>query len=365
MSDLVTDQRVHRVCLYLLERNVDLLLIGRAIKGSPVMLPRPYRVKRIYCLFSKGIIQYIEFHIKLFFTLLFTRGDIFLSNDLDTLLPNSLVTRLRRKTIVYDSHEYFTGLPSLTNRPFRQKIWRTIERRFLPSVEHAYTVNNSIRDLYRKETGVNMKVVRNMPILSAKAPLPSTVLLPAGKQILLMQGSGINPDQGYIEAVQAMKLLPPDFLLVIIGDGLIWNELQELTLKSALSHKVMLIKRVPFEQLAAITKQAHLGLCLTKPTCINYLFSLPNKLFDYIHAGIPVLASDVPEVSRIVLTYDVGDTIREITPEAIAEKIKSLFATPVVLKKWSKNTVAARELLNWQAEYKALNEVYDPLLEKE
>jgi len=362
ITDLVTDQRVHKVCTYLSEKGADVTVIGRKLRSSSNVPERIYKTKRIFCFFSKGVAQYAEFNIKLLFHLLFTRGDIYLSNDLDTLVPGYLTSRLKGKTLVYDSHEYFTGTPELQHKPIKRRIWKSLENRILPKLRYAYTVNESIADLYRQETGIEMKVVRNIPMRS-HSPVGNAPKLPGNRKLLIMQGTGINPDRGYEEAVLAMEHLSTDYLLVIIGSGTIWDKLQALVKGKKLEDRVMMIGKVEPEILRGYTRQAHLGLSFDKPDCLNYRFSLPNKIFDYIYAGLPILSSDLPEIKKILTRFDVGTCIREVTPTEIARCIQLAFSDETRLNQMRENPRHAREALTWENETEILDQIFTPLLQ--
>src|SRR5208283_1226470 len=121
-NDLVTDQRVHRVASTIFNLGNDVLLIGRIRKDS-LPVTRPYRTLRMRLLFNQGPLFYAEYNVRLFVFLLFQRVDVLVSNDLDTLLANYLVFRILNKELVYDTHEYFTGVPELKNRPVVRCIW--------------------------------------------------------------------------------------------------------------------------------------------------------------------------------------------------------------------------------------------------
>lgn len=371
ISDLASDQRVHKVASYLKEKGADLLVIGRQLPGSLPPGERAYKIHRIPCRFSKGVLQYLEFNLRLLLQLLKTRSDILIANDLDTLGPNYLVSVIGRKPLVYDSHEYFTGVPELKNRKGKRWIWKTLERILLPQVKYSYTVNDSIRDLYAREYGIQMEVVRNLPLKIHEPLRPvetanqepgSELSLPGDRQILIMQGAGINSDRGYEEAIDAMKYLPGNFLLVIIGDGNVLHQLKERVKRSSLEQKVLFIKRVPYSFLKSYTRQAWLGLSLDKPISVNNSFSLPNKLFDYIHSGIPVLASDLVEVKKIIDRYNVGACIHAVSAEQISRAVLDIYNNQDQYLRWKENTISAAEELTWENEKKELDKIFDQLL---
>ncbi|MBS1920904.1 MAG: glycosyltransferase [Bacteroidetes bacterium] len=358
ISDLVSDQRVHRVCTFLQENGFEIALIGRRNNKSLLPDQRNYSIHRIRCYFNKGVMKYAEFNWKLFIKLLFKKTDMLLSNDLDTLVPNFIISKLRRKKLVYDTHEYFTGMPELQNKPIRRRIWKTIEKIILPRIKKVYTVSESVANQYEKDYGVKLQVIRNTPILNSSLQNREDDILPKGKTILLLQGSGINKDRGAEELIESMTLLPDNFLLVLIGGGECWEGLKSLTLKLNLKDKVMFIEKVPFEELKKYTSQAYLGFSLDKPTNLNYRLSLPNKIFDYIHAGVPIVASEITEVKKILETYQVGTAIPDVTPQTIAAAVLSVFKNQQLYERWKQNTTKATEDLCWQKEQLALKEIF-------
>jgi glycosyltransferase involved in cell wall biosynthesis len=344
--------------MYLHQKGYAVTLVGRCFPHSSPLAERAYKTLRIRCRFKKGIAQYAEFNVKLFIRLFFYKTDLFLSNDLDTLLPNYVHAFLRTKKLVYDSHEYFTGTPELQTKPLKRKAWRFLERCLLPNIKQAYTVNDSIAALYKNECNINMRVVRNVPILAEQPPAAGRLLFPEGRFILLLQGAGINRGRGTEELIESMLLLPDSFYLVLIGSGDAWYDLQKKAAVLHLSHKVRFIDKVPFAELQAYTRQAHLGLSLDKPNCINHALSLPNKVFDYIHAGIPLLASNVVEVKRIVDTWQTGMCISNVTPDSIAKAVAWIYDNKEVYSRWKGNTLSASKELCWQKEQWVLDEIF-------
>lgn len=333
------------------ELGFDVLLVGRIKHDSPPLPNRPYPMHRMKLLFEKGPFFYAEYNTRLFFYLLFRRADLLFSNDLDTLLPNYLISKVRNTTLVYDSHEYFTETPELVNRKFVQKVWKTIEGWIFPKLKDVITVNESIAALFEKKYHTNVHVVRNIP----HAPKPSKVksrkelVMPGNKAVVLLQGAGINIQRGAEEMVEAMQYLE-GIQLYIIGGGDVIEILKKMSHDLGLAQKITFLPRMPFEDLQHYTANADIGLSLDKDTNINYRYSLPNKLFDYINAGIPVLASPLVEVKKIIRRYQVGETIDTHDPDHLAGKIKNMLGNRDKLAEYRRNCLEAAKHLNWEKE---------------
>ncbi len=361
INDLSTDQRVHKVCNTLHTMGYEVLLVGRKQRASLPLSPRRYKVKRMSLFFEKGILFYASYQLRLFLLLLFKKPDILVSNDLDTLLPNYLISKLKRTFLVYDTHELFCEVPELQHQPVKRGIWKFIERKIFPKLKYVFTVNDSIAAIYREEYAVDIAVVRNVPLLVKQTSFvkktKNDLGIPEDKKIIILQGAGINVNRGAEEAVEAMQYVD-NAVLLIIGSGDVIHLLKKLTVDLHLSHKVLFIGKIPFQQLSQYTQHADLGLTLDKGTNLNYKYSLPNKLFDYIHAGVPVLSSDLVEIKKIITTYDIGDCVDRHEPEHIGKKISTMLHEETILQVWKKNTKIAAENLNWEKEEQQLIAVY-------
>jgi len=359
-NDLTSEQRVHKVCLFLLKLDFDVTLVGRLRRKSLPLDNRPYKTKRMFLLFEKGPLFYAEYNLRLFFYLLFIGADVLVANDLDTLLANYLAAKMKSAKLVHDSHEYFTGVPELEGRSFAKGIWKKIEQWIFPKLRYVYTVNDSIANLYNDEYGVGVKVVRNFPLLIEKETgiLKSKMelQLPEDKKIILYQGS-VNVDRGLIEAIGAMQYVN-DAILLIVGDGDIIKEVKAKVHKLNVTERVIFRKKVPFEELWHYTLYADIGISLDKDTNLNYRFSLPNKIFDFVHAGVPVLASNLLEIKKIFSRYEIGAMIENHNPKHIAEKINFMLNSPDKIRKWKENCLLASKEFCWQSEEKVLHEIY-------
>ena len=346
-NDLVSDQRVHKVCKTLQEVGLDVLLVGRRFKGSEEV-KRTYQTYRMKLLFNSGPLFYLEFNLRLFWFLLFQKHTLLLSNDLDTLLPNFIASKLKRSVLIYDSHELFPEAPELQKRPFVKSIWENLERFLLPQLKHAYTVCRSIADHYLKQYGLRMEVIRNVPFRKMKTEHEKK------QKILIYQGV-INPGRGLELAIETLVYLN-DYKLLIVGGGQGLYELKELAKLKGVDQQVEFVGRVPFEELEKYTAQASIGLLLEEPLGKSFEYALPNKLFDYIHADLPFVASDLIEVNRIVEEYGVGEILKERTPLSLAKQIKNI--SVVNLEKYKK----AQNQLCWEKEQIVLRDLIVPLI---
>jgi glycosyltransferase involved in cell wall biosynthesis len=363
-NDLYTDQRVHKVCLFLQEQGYDILLVGRLRPNSIPLTDRPYLTHRLRMYYDKGPAFYAWFSIRLFLFLLFHKADLLVSNDLDTLLPNFLASKFKRKVrLVYDTHEYFTEVPELVARPKIKAIWEKIEGWIFPKLTQVYTVNNSISQKYTQKYGLPVSVVRNISPRWENDNLKSrsALGLPEDCQILIFQGAGINVDRGAEEAVLAMPYVE-NALLLFVGDGDVVQALKQLVQENQLEAKVRFLGKMPYAELMNYTWHADLGLTLDKDTNLNYRFSLPNKVFDYMHTQTPILASSVIEVKTLVEKYNIGQIIRSHEPIVLAEDIRNALHDENQLQAWKNNCLIASAAENWEAEKKVLRTIYPAVL---
>ena len=360
-NDLATDQRVDRVCNTLVKMGFDVLLVGRKRKQSLPLKPRQYRVKRMRLLFGKGPCFYAEYNIRHFLFLLSHKAGLLVSNDLDTLPANYLASVIRGLPLVHDCHEYFRGVPELNGRPVTVRIWKKIEDHIFPKLRSVYAVNASIAEIYRKEYGKDVRVIRNVPVrkINISAKNKSDLGIPADHRIILYQGA-VNVDRGLEEAIRSMKFVKEKAILLIIGTGDILDQLKSLSVEEGVSEKVIFTGPVAFEDLYEYTRMADVGLSIEKDVSLNYHFCLPNKFLDYIQAGVPVLVSPLPEMKFIVEKYEIGEMIESHDPQYLASKFESLLGNDKKISYFRENLKKAAADLCWENEEQELMNIYRP-----
>jgi glycosyltransferase involved in cell wall biosynthesis len=343
----------------------DIVIIGRRSDDCSDSTSVPFTTKKIRMVFRRGFLFYAFFNIRLFTFLLFHKFELLVSNDLDTLLPNYLVSKLKKRPLIYDSHEYFTGVPEIQNRPFVKWIWKSIEKSVFPGLENVMTVSESIALQYEKEYGLKPVIVRNISPDSYEIIPFSRVEMKINENhlLLILQGTGINKDRGGEELIDAINITE-NVSLLIIGSGDLLQCLIEKVSNLGLTDRVKFIPKLPWNMLMRYTRSADAGLTLDKNSNMNYDFSLPNKLFDYISAGIPVIGSKIKEVAKIILEYRCGIVIPEVTPEEISKAIIKLRIDRSLLTELKLNSIIASKSLTWEKESLKVKDFYRLILNK-
>ena len=358
-NDLLTDNRVAKTCALLQEHNYEVTLVGRKKVDSPKMDKRSYKTYRLSLPFEKGPLFYVFLNARLFLFLLLKKSDLIYANDLDTLAPCFLVSKIKTSRLIYDTHELFTEVPELTSRPRVKKIWLSIERFIFPKLDNIVTVNESIAKIYEKKYNKTVRYVRNVPELKElEDNIVSRSELDINEKdfILIIQGSGLNKDRGIEEAIMALEHCK-DCVLLLVGNGDVIPFAKSMVLERQMQSKVKFIPRMPYKELMRITRCADLGLLLDKNTSLNQELALPNKLFDYIHAGIPILSSDLKEITKIITKYDIGSFIKGNHPKEIAEAINAYKSDKTRQLRQRSNCLIAAKAENWQKEKERLSSV--------
>lgn len=333
-NDLVTDQRVDRSCRALSEAGYAVTLVGRKLPESADLGQREYRTERMRLVFRRSAGFYGEYNVRLFLKLLFVRAEAFYANDSDTLLACCCAARLRRKKLIIDAHELFPEVPELVGKPRVRKVWEWVERICLPKVDAAFTVCQSVAEEYERRYGVRMVVMRNLPDWDRKTgeEKKQAVQREAGNQqdkkdsgwTLLYQGA-VNVGRGVRELVDAMEMLP-EGRLVVAGNGDLLEELRDYASTLAWRERVVFMGRVEPEKLHGLTEKADLGVCLLEDMGLNYRYALPNRIADFAHAGVPILATDFVEIRRLIEKYGTGTLTGPCPKEKTGESYSAYVA---------------------------------------
>ena len=359
-NDLVFDQRVKKTCDVFISNGHEPVLIGRELLDSSDY-SGPGTAVRFKMKYESGFMFYLELQRRLISWLKTADIEAIWANDLDTLLPALIIGRWRGLPVVYDSHEFFTEAAGLTGKPLRRLVWLMIEKYTVTRIGRMLTVNNSIAKKFIDRYSVDVGVLRNMPVLSEVPTVSprepfSQYNVPTDKPILLLQGAFMDRDRGTSDAVDALAVMK-DVTLVLVGSGVEWEESLNRVDDDRWKGRLFCIPRIPYEKLRELTAAADVGLSLDKALHENYQLSLPNKLFDFIHVGLPIVASPMVEVKRIVEDHNVGVVIREVTSDEIASAVERVLSTP--RDEWFRSCMIAREKLHWGVDSHHIQESLD------
>lgn len=354
-NNLETDQRVNKVALTLQKLGKDVLVVGSRSRKCNESYNPGYATKRLNVIFKKGLFFYMEFNIRLFLYLLFAKVDVYVANDTDTILPNYLASTIRRKKLVADFHELFPEVPEVCERRFVKKVWTLIEDFTIPRIKNGYTVCQSMADYYKDRYGADLKVVRNIPNYRPFNGKLDKFKDFGDKKVILYQGA-VNEGRGIEWIMDAMKYLS-DAVFVIIGNGDLFNELYAKSQKEEYKDKVFFLGQKPYQELWEYTVSSDLGVCLLKNKGLSYYFSLPNRIFDFMQAHTPILATGFPEIKRIVEVEKTGKTTMSQNPQELANIISEMLHNPLQEDYFIKAT----EKFAWELEELVLKDIYSNL----
>ncbi len=348
-TDLSYDQRMIRICTSLVNAGYQVTLIGRKLNSSIPLTDQPFKQKRINCIFEKGKLFYAEYNIRLFFFLLFKKMDCIGAIDLDTILPGYFISKIKKTKRVYDAHELFCEMKEIVTRPAIYKTWKRIERYTVPKFKHGYTVNQPIANEFKKMYGVEYEVIRNVTLLKEISPVEKK------EKFILYQGA-VNEGRCFETLIPAFKNI--NCKLIICGDGNFMQQAKQLVATNNLQDKVIFKGRIKPDELSIITQQAYIGITLFDDRALSNYYSLANRFFDYMHAGIPQLCVNYPVYAEINSQIPFAVLVDDISSENIAAHLNNLLTNEVLYNDLQQNCLKARQTLNWQQEEKKLIQFY-------
>ncbi|MGE8206960.1 glycosyltransferase [Heyndrickxia sp. NPDC080065] len=293
------------------------------------------------------------------------RYDIYHSNDLNTLPQGYICAKWRwkKKKLIYDSHEVQTSRTGYDGKSYG------ILERFLIKRIDKMIVENQTRAKYNEELyGFYPAVVHNYPFNmdsndQKKVPLHDLLRLPPSEKILLYQG-GIQVGRGLEQLIQAVPLFD-EGTLVMIGDGRLKPKLEEMVEEMELKEKVKFLPKVPLVDLPKYTRNAYIGFQVLNNVCFNHYSASSNKLFEYLMAGVPVVACQFPEIKRVVEGDETGICVDSHDYREIARGVNELLSNPEKYMNMRKNCKIASRKYNWEKEKHYLTSVYDHLLNED
>ncbi len=354
-SDLGFDQRMQRICRSLHLADFDVFILGRTFHNSKPLEAEMYKRERISLRFQKGKLAYIELNIRIFLFFLRKDFDAICSVDLDTLPACWLLSVWKGKKLAHDAHEYMEEVPEVYNRPLTKWIWNLIARAFLPDAGLKYTVSKGLQSEFIARYGQHFYLVRNM----AEKPVLDDEILPKEKDSGFWVFLGaVNQGRGLEEF---LEILPAtNRKLVILGEGDKLEEIKNLAAKNNISHLVEFKGRVSPAMAQHIMKNAWAGINLLRDEGLSYRYSLANKFFDYVHAGIPQICIAFPEYQEMMKVFEVG-ILTSLKSDSILAATH-LVSQPQYQEKYRAEARKAQEIWNWESESEKLVGLWEGFL---
>ena len=318
---------------------------GRDFPSQPLPAGRPGRAFRFTLPFNRGPLFYLTLNLRLLVFLLLHRTQYIWSVDMDTLVVGRIAGFLKRVPVIFDSHEFFSEVPELQHRTFKKRMWIWLEKRFIPGATHRFTVSPGLVELYKERYNCKFELLRNLPM---RLEQDTQATRKPNSRKVIYQGS-LNMGRGLAPSIQAMQHLP-GYQLIIVGQGDTLTHLKALVKTLNLEKQVIFKGAVPFEELEKFNGDAMAGLCLLENKGLNYYHSLPNRIFDYMQRGIPVIASNFPDIRSVVKTHATGVLIDDLRPQTIAEAIQEASENQTLRLQWENTLPRAASLFTWEKE---------------
>jgi glycosyltransferase involved in cell wall biosynthesis len=332
-----------------------------AVVGTADKIASPVGYRTVM-LFHKPLL-YADYYRQAYRLVAGSGFDVVHAHDLNTLPAAWLAARRLGMRVVYDSHELYPEVSTLSRR--ERAIWRVLERRMIGTPESVVTVCESIADeLARRYPIERPTVLLNSPPRSFAVPAddgvsPLRAMLgdscPDGP-IVLYQG-GFAPNRGLAELVLASGMLDRG-KLVLMGWGLLEAELQGMIDENDLHERAVIVAPVAQSEVVAHAGGADVGVIPYQPIGLNNRYTTPNKLFDYMAAGIAIAGTRLPELERFVEGHSLGALFDSAEPEPIAAALNGLLADPVELGACQARSRQAGKVYSWEREAGKLLALY-------
>ncbi|HET6566779.1 MAG TPA: glycosyltransferase family 4 protein [Rhodothermales bacterium] len=290
---------------------------------------------------------------------------VYHASDLFILPALSTAARAHEGRLVYDSRELYPYVGATAGKPWSRLFWRMIEHRYIRRTDAVFTVSQSIADWLKAHYGIREPVlVYNVPVqrhVSSTRVLREQFHIPEGRPIILYQGY-LKRGRGCTLLLDAMADVP-DAVLVFMGAGEMESELRERVRAQQLEERVFFLGMAPPDRLLSVTASADVGACLVEDLSLSLRYALPNKLFEYLAAGLPVIGSTLPEIRRVIDMHDVGCVVDPTHRSELVRTLRHMVSDDAARARWSANTERVFETYSWEASARRFKAVYRSLLE--
>ena len=338
-------------------RRIPLVTSGIAFLWSLIL----WSLYKLYRNFS-----YFAYYIRSFRLVRKQRADIYHAHDLSTLPVAWLAKVLTKGKLVYDCHEVWLDRNRIPKRSRVNRLFVWLIERFLSHRADAIlATSDSHAKMLVKYYHVKPIVMYNASYresIERSNLLRETLAIPSSVKVLLYVGY-ITFGRGLEKLIQSLKYLDGGYSLVFMGYGDTGriNNLKELTDSEKQTGRVYFLGPVPFEQVPKYAASADLGLAPIEDCCLSYRYCLPNKVLEYIAAGLPIAASSLPDIKNVIDGNQIGATFEPSSPQDIARAIDYILSDQTRYDRMRKNALVAAQKYTWENESQKLLRIYRDL----
>ena len=314
-----------------------------------------YKLKKSFL----SISFYLKFIWHLKIKLLTSKASIIFAEDIYTLPFVVIFGKLKRAKIFYDSRELFSHLAGLKDKKIKQLFWKWIEKLFIKKSDYVIATGQMDTEYLKDEFKLNNTLLlRNLPRYykpSEKTDLHSQLGIDKNKKLLLYQGMLLK-GRG-IEKIFSVLNQLTDCVFLIAGGGDFEKYYKNLAAEMNVTDQVYFLGKFKQEDLPKLTASVDVGFALIENLSKSYYYALPNKLFEYIMAEVPVIVSDLPQMKQVIEKYDVGFAVDYDDDSQIINVIKRLTEDKNLYESKKQNCHIASQELNWEKEVTTLLQI--------
>ena len=308
---------------------------------------------------GSSIFFYFNFFKLLIKNLLKYKGEIYFAEDIYTLPVVYFFAKYNKAKVFYNSRELYAHLAGLRNKSAVQSIIARVERTFIYKVDTVFVTGEMDKKFLQDSYGIdNIVVIRNLPKYNNEIKpinLKEKYGIPSKAKIIMYQGVVLE-GRGILYLIRQLDKFD-NLHFIIVGDGEFKNQFQKETDKLKIKDRVHFIGAVNHEELLNYTAAADIGVALIENISISYYYALPNKLFEYIMAGVPVIVSKLPQMEKVVNEYNVGKCVDLQNENEVITVINEMLNDENLLKEYSANCKKASVILNWEAEFNKVKDL--------
>jgi glycosyltransferase involved in cell wall biosynthesis len=379
LNRFVNDARILKECRALSDNGYRVHILALHEEGLPETEEcEHYSLKRMK-LFTRSwpkiplvqSIKYFECVVRMTIEGMKEPANVIHCHDIGALPVGYLINRMKRRTLIYDSHELWSEYSSIEGSYLKKKLFSVltyIESFMMRRSNVVITVSDSIADHLANKNDIERPIViKNVPYKisddvakGGDGYFRRYFNLSQETKLLLYQGC-LGRCQDLEELVLAMQYVDGDAVLIMLGNGPLKAELRELVKQEGLGDKVYFHEPVKYEGLLKYTSEATLGFSMSSNKTLNYSYCLPNKLFEYVQAGVPVVATELPEMGRVVRDGSIGETYAQGDPNSIAQVVNRILGNDGLLGEYRSNVAKYALSANWEIEQEKLLAIYKNL----